>query len=93
MNKHCVLVPNTPTTFIPFHISTIKSCSETTQGQWTFLRINFHVASTGAAQMKYPPMTNPEDLMVNQMTLKTSQTGPNNRLSQASKKIKELQKI
>jgi hypothetical protein len=43
--------------------------------------------------MKYPPMTNPEDLMVNQMTLKTSQTGPNNRLSQASKKIKELQKI
>jgi len=30
MDKHCVLVPNTPTTFIPFHISTIKSCSETT---------------------------------------------------------------
>jgi len=30
MNKNCVLVPNSPTTFIPFHISTIKSCSETT---------------------------------------------------------------
>ena len=30
MKKHCVLVPNSPTSFIPFHISTIKSCSETT---------------------------------------------------------------
>jgi nucleosome binding factor SPN SPT16 subunit len=42
MLKHCVLIPNSPTTFIPFHVSTIKSASEMSQGQWTFLRINFH---------------------------------------------------
>jgi len=29
------------------------------------------VASSGAAQMKYPDMTKPDDLMVNQLTLKS----------------------
>ena len=32
MKKQCVLIPNSPTTFIPLHISTIKSLSEGTQG-------------------------------------------------------------
>ena len=43
--KHnAVLIPNSPTTWIPFHVSTIKSVSDTVQGQWTFLRINFNIA-------------------------------------------------
>ena len=29
MKKFAVLIPNTPTTFIPIHISTIKSVSDT----------------------------------------------------------------
>jgi nucleosome binding factor SPN SPT16 subunit len=41
--RNAVLIPNSPTTFIPFHVSCIKSVSDTVQGQWTFLRINFHV--------------------------------------------------
>ena len=43
MKHNSVLVPNSPTTFIPFHVSTIKSVSDTIQGQWTFLRLNFHI--------------------------------------------------
>jgi nucleosome binding factor SPN SPT16 subunit len=92
MKRHCVLVPNSPTTFIPLHISTIKSVSEQQQGQWTFLRINFHTASSVGNQMTFPPMEDPNNLMMNQIVLKASQTGPNNRLSTALKNIKELQK-
>ena len=32
VKRFAVLIPNTPTTFIPVHISTIKSVSDTNQG-------------------------------------------------------------
>ena len=32
MKKNAVLIPNSASTFIPFHVSTIKSVSNTTQG-------------------------------------------------------------
>lgn len=41
MKRFAVLIPNSATTFIPFHVSCIKSVSDMIQGQWTFLRINF----------------------------------------------------
>jgi len=94
MQKHCVLIPNSPTTFIPFHVSTIKSVSEMSQGQWTFLRINFHTQQNGGNTLKFPD-TDPQDpshLSINQLTLKTQGTGVNNRLSKAQKDIKELQR-
>jgi nucleosome binding factor SPN SPT16 subunit len=65
MQNHCVLIPNSPTTFIPFHISTIKSASETAQGQWTFLRINFHTPQTAGNTMKFPEQENTDDLSIN----------------------------
>ena len=38
-----ILVPyNNIGAFVPFHVSTIKSVSIKTEGQWTYLRINFH---------------------------------------------------
>jgi hypothetical protein len=41
--------------------------------------------------MTFPPMEDPNNLMMNQIVLKASQTaGPNNRLSAALKNIKEL---
>ncbi len=40
-NHDCILVPVNQNTFMPFHIATIKNVSTTTEGQWTYLRINF----------------------------------------------------
>ena len=83
VKNFAVLIPNTPTTFIPVHISTIKSVSDTNQGQWTFLRINFH--TSGGNTMAFPPMKDPNNLWMQALTMKTQATGPNNRLSRASK--------
>ena len=86
--KNCaVLVPNTPTTFIPLHVSTIKSVSDTIQGQWTHLRINFHIQNGNTIQL--PPMPDPNNVLIKELTLKTASTSTNNRLSQASKQIKD----
>lgn len=86
--QHCaVLIPNTPTTFIPFHVSTIKSVSDTVQGQWTHLRINFHIANGNTIQ--FPEMRDENNVMVKELTLKTASTNSNNRLSVAAKQIKE----
>ena len=81
--RHAVLIPNTSTTFVPVHISTIKSVSDTIQGQWTFLRINFH--TSGGNTMSFPPMDQPNNIWMKAMTMKTQATSSNNRLSQASK--------
>ncbi len=88
--RYAVLIPNTPTTWIPVHINTIKSVSDTLQGQWTFLRINFHTA--GGNTMEFPPMEQPNNLWMKAMTMKTKATGQNNRLALASRQIKECMK-
>jgi len=90
MKRFAVLIPNSATTWIPIHISAIKSVSDTVQGQWTFLRINFHIS--GGNTMQFPPMEEPNNLWMKAMTMKTSSTGANNRLAQASKQIKECMK-
>lgn len=83
MKRNAVLIPNGPQSFIPFHVSTIKSVSDTVQGQWTFLRINFHTQPT--TNMQYPPMEDPNNLWVKELTMKTKSSTANNRLSNASK--------
>lgn len=85
-----VLIPNSQTTWIPIHISTIKSVSDQITGDWTFLRINFHIS--GGKDMKFPPMEDPENIWMKYLTMKTHATNSNNRLSQASKAIKECMK-
>jgi nucleosome binding factor SPN SPT16 subunit len=90
MKRFAVLIPNTPTTFIPFHVSCIKSVSDMIQGQWTFLRINFHIAQTNT--MHYPPMEDPNNLWIKELTMKTKSSAANNRLKQASEQIKECLK-
>lgn len=88
--RHAVLIPNSPNTWIPVHISAIKSVSDTVQGQWTFLRINFHI--TGGNTMAFPPMDDPNNLWMKALTMKTQSTGQNNRLAMASKQIKDCMK-
>jgi len=50
--KFAVLIPNSPTTFIPIHVGCIKSVSDSVQSQWTILRINFH--TQGNTNMEFP---------------------------------------
>jgi nucleosome binding factor SPN SPT16 subunit len=83
MKRNAVLIPNSATTFIPFHVSCIKSVSDMIQGQWTFLRINFQTAPT--TSMHYPPMDDPNNLWIKELTMKTKSSTANNRLSIASK--------
>jgi len=90
VKRNAVLIPNSPTTFIPFHVTTIKSVSDTVQGQWTFLRINFHTQQT--TNMHYPTMTDPNNIWVKELTMKTKSSTTNNRLSMASKAIKDCLK-
>ena len=89
--RNAVLIPNSPKTFIPFHVSCIKSVSDTVQGQWTFLRINFHVGQS--TTMHYPPMEADNDLWIKELTMKTKSSSTNNRLSVASRQIKECLKL
>jgi nucleosome binding factor SPN SPT16 subunit len=42
-----ILVPINNEQFVPFHISTINNVSKSSEGQWTYLRINFHTPSLG----------------------------------------------
>jgi nucleosome binding factor SPN SPT16 subunit len=66
-----ILVPyNNLGAFVPFHVSTIKSVSTNTEGQWTFLRINFNYPS--GTQIQYPPeaTADPNSLFIRELTLK-----------------------
>ena len=87
MRRHAVLIPNSANTHIPLHVGTIKSVSDTVQGQWTFLRINFNF--TNNASMEFPELADPNNIFMKALTMKTPAIGANNRLSMASKQIKE----
>jgi len=70
-NHHAILVPVTPETFVPFHISTINNVSKSSEGQWTYLRINFHTPSVGkTGALNFPDHTDPNAVFVKELTLK-----------------------
>ncbi len=86
-----VLVPyNAQGVFVPFHVSTIKTVSTKTEGQWTFLRLNFHIP--GGSSLQFPVTNDPIALFVKELTLKNQSTksGSENHLTIASKDIKDL---
>ena len=74
--------------FVPFHVSTIKNVSQTQEGQWTYLRINFHIP--GGSTLQFPPQNKPNSLFVKELTLKNHGRGGENHLSTAFKQIKDL---
>lgn len=86
-----ILVPyNSTGAFVPFHVSTIKNVSTTNEGQWTFLRLNFHIP--GGSTLQFPETKDPNSIFVKELTLKNQSTksGGENHLITASKSIKEL---
>ena len=78
--------------FVPFHVSTIKNVSTTTEGQWTQLRLNFHIPA--GSTLQFPPETKEgtDNLFMKELTLKNKDTRINgeNHLITASKQIKDL---
>jgi nucleosome binding factor SPN SPT16 subunit len=89
-----ILVPISQEQFVPFHISTITNVSINSEGQWTYLRINFHTPSvgrSGADTLVFPDMSDPNAVFIKELTLKNSDhRGDSNHLKKAEKLIKEL---
>lgn len=87
-----ILVPyNAQGVFVPFHVSTIKNVSTKNEGQWTFLRLNFHIP--GGSTMQFPVnKEDPNNLFVKELTLKNQsiKIGGENHLITASKDIKDM---
>lgn len=87
-NHDTVLIPVNNTQFVPFHISTIKNVSTTTEGQWIHLRLNFHIP--GGSTLQFPNINEPNNLFVKELTLKNMTRGGENHLNTAYKQIKDL---
>ena len=89
-----ILVPINSEQFVPFHISTVNSVSKSGEGQWTYLRINFHTPNVGGStsgNLQYPDLTDPNAVFVKELTLKNQdRKGDNNHLVVCEKKIKDL---
>ena len=95
--KHeTILVPLNTEQFVAFHVSTINNLnvSKQSDGQWTYLRINFHTPSPGkSGNLLFPDFENdPEVVFLKELTLKNKdQRGESNHLYLMDKKIKELE--
>ncbi|XP_018564302.1 FACT complex subunit spt16 [Anoplophora glabripennis] len=83
---------------VPFHISTIKNISQSVEGDYTYLRINFfHPGSTmGKTDGNY---TQPEATFVKELTYRSTNTKepgeispPSSNLNTAFRLIKEVQR-
>ena len=77
---------------MPFHVSTINNVTKSSEGQWTYLRINFHTPSSKSASLQFPDLENdPSAVYVKELTLKNSDAkGDRNHLHTVDKKIKDL---
>lgn len=88
-NHNTILVPISNDKFVPFHVSTIKNVATTNEGQWTYLRLNFHIP--GGSTMQFPSLSEQNQLFVKELTLKNQSTRTGeNHLNNAYKQIKEL---
>ncbi|RXG55238.1 FACT complex subunit spt16 [Armadillidium vulgare] len=83
---------------VPFHISMIKNISQSVEGDYTYLRINFfHPGSNiGRGEASFP---NPEAIFVKELTYRSTNTkehgeisAPSSNLNMAFRLIKEVQK-
>lgn len=75
--------------FIPFHIATIKNVSFTPEGQYTYLRLNFH--TPGGNTLQFPQSDEINQLFVKELTLKTlNSKGGDKVFKNAFQAIKDL---
>lgn len=66
-----ILLPVSAEQFVPFHISTVNTVSQSGEGEWTYLRINFHTPSVGkSGALQFPDLTQPNVVFVKEVTFK-----------------------
>ena len=88
-----ILLPMSSEQFVPFHVSTINTVSKQEQGQWTYLRINFHTPNPSGKQgaLQFPDMSDPNAVFLKEVTFKNCERkGENNNLRACEKKIKDM---
>lgn len=86
------MLPVNADQFVPFHISTVNTVSKSGEGEWTYLRINFHTPSVGkSGALQFPDLADPNAVFVKEVTYKNQdRKGENNHLRIAEKQIKDL---
>ncbi|XP_005102634.1 FACT complex subunit SPT16 [Aplysia californica] len=83
----------------PFHISTIKNISQSIEGEYTYLRINFFHPGSTLARTEGSSFPNPDMTFLKEITYRSSNTkepgeisAPSSNLNTAFRLIKEVQK-
>uniref|UniRef100_U5EVZ2 FACT complex subunit n=1 Tax=Corethrella appendiculata TaxID=1370023 RepID=U5EVZ2_9DIPT len=84
---------------VPFHISTIKNISQSVEGDYTYLRINFFHPGATMGRNESGMYNNPEATFVKELTYRSTNTKepgevapPSSNLNTAFRLIKEVQK-
>ncbi|XP_063951378.1 FACT complex subunit SPT16-like [Lytechinus pictus] len=83
----------------PFHISSIKNISQSVEGNYTYLRINFHHPGSAMGRNEGNVFSNPEATFIKELTYRSSNikapgesTIPSANLNLAFRLIKDVQK-
>jgi len=83
----------------PFHISTIKNISQSIEGEYTYLRINFYHPGSTLARQEGANFPNNDKTFMKEITYRSSNTkepgeisAPSSNLNTAFRLIKEVQK-
>ncbi|XP_041454222.1 FACT complex subunit SPT16-like [Lytechinus variegatus] len=83
----------------PFHISSIKNISQSVEGNYTYLRINFHHPGSAMGRNEGNVFSNPEATFIKELTYRSSNTKtpgestiPSANLNLAFRLIKDVQK-
>lgn len=84
---------------VPFHISTIKNISQSIEGDYTYLRINFYHPGSTMGRNEGGNYSNPDATFVKEVTYRSINTkepgeisAPSSNLNTAFRLIKEVQK-
>lgn len=84
---------------VPFHISTIKNISQSVEGDYTYLRINFYHPGATMGRNESGMYNNPDATFLKEVTYRSTNTkepgelsAPSSNLNTAFRLIKEVQK-
>ncbi|XP_014676790.1 PREDICTED: FACT complex subunit SPT16-like [Priapulus caudatus] len=84
---------------VPFHISTIKNISQSIEGDYTYLRVNFHHPGSSMGRSEGNLFANPEATFLKEVTYRSSNikehgdaTASSANLNTAFRLIKDVQK-
>lgn len=84
---------------VPFHISTIKNISQSVEGDYTYLRVNFYHPGATMARGEGSAFPQPDATFVKEVTYRSTNTkehgevvAPSTNLNTAFRLIKEVQK-